>query len=129
MCRALSCCLHFLFVELVANNYLGLWRALVLIREIILDNEKLIITYNFTDNNLPKKAIPDNLDEVVETAKAVVDNSSNVLDSVPPPINSTKCVNSWIKYAVNNSVKMSVTLFSENHQIIKNYLLRQQQQQ
>ena len=54
------------------------------IREIILDNERLIITYNFTDNNLPKKAISDKLDKVVETAKAVVDNSSNVLDSVPP---------------------------------------------
>jgi hypothetical protein len=55
-----------------------------LIREVIIDNERLIITYNFTANNLPKKAIPDNIDEIAETAKAVVDNSSNVLDSVPP---------------------------------------------
>ena len=54
------------------------------IREIILDNERLIITYNFTDNNLPRKAISDKLDKVVEMAKAVVDNSSNVLNSVPP---------------------------------------------
>ena len=57
-----------------------------LIREIIMDNERLIITYNFTDNNLPKKAIPDNIDEVSETAKAVVDNSSNDLDHMPPKV-------------------------------------------
>ena len=68
------------------TNFVSVRKTIVrfLIREIILDNERLIITYNFTDNNLPKKAIPDNIDEVAETAKAVVANSSNVLDSVPP---------------------------------------------
>lgn len=56
-----------------------------LIREIIVDNEKVIITYNFSDTHLTSKEIPDNIDTVKQTAETVLINSSNDLDHMPPP--------------------------------------------
>lgn len=39
------------------------------IREIILDDDCLVITYNFTDKNIMKKNTPDNIDEVEKELK------------------------------------------------------------
>ena len=55
-----------------------------LIREIIVDNEKVIITYNFSDMHLSPKEIPDNIDAIKQTAETVMINSSNDLDHMPP---------------------------------------------
>ena len=55
-----------------------------LIREIIIDNEKVIITYNFSDTHLSPKEVPDNIDTVKQTAETVLINSSNDLDHMPP---------------------------------------------
>ena len=55
-----------------------------LIREIIVDNEKAIITYNFSDTHLSLKEITDDIDAVKQTAETVLINSSNDLDHMPP---------------------------------------------
>ena len=60
-----------------------------LIREIIVDNEKVIITYNFSDTHLSPKEIPDDIDAVKQTAETVMVNSSNDLDRMPPRVNKT----------------------------------------
>ena len=57
-----------------------------LIREIIVDNEKVIITYNFSDTHLSSKEIPDDIDAVKQTAETVMVNSSNDLDYMPPRV-------------------------------------------
>ena len=57
------------------------------IREIIYDNDNLTIVYNFTENNLTKKTLPDNIDDIIEQSEMAVNNincGSNKLISTPP---------------------------------------------
>lgn len=57
------------------------------IREIIYDNKKLIIVYNFIENSLTRKQITDKIDEVIrqsdEAASICVDCSSKHSNSAP----------------------------------------------
>lgn len=65
----------------------------LMIREIILYKDKIVITYNFTDNRLTKKSVPDNIKEIESILKQpemAVNNSNKGVykEASSPPIAS-----------------------------------------
>lgn len=65
------------------------------IREVILYKDKVVITFNFTDQHITKKRLPDSIEEVERTAKqaekSASKNKSGVYKnaSTPPLGNNT----------------------------------------
>ena len=65
------------------------------IREIILYNNKIVITYNFTDQHLRNSRLPDDIEEVEKNSKQAERSASKIEKGVykgasfPPEVNCT----------------------------------------
>lgn len=65
------------------------------IREVILYKDKVVITFNFTDQHITKKRLPDSIEEVERTAKQAEKSASKNKSGVyknasTPPKNAVK---------------------------------------
>ncbi len=109
----------------IENNEIRKTITRLFIREIILYSDKIVITYNFTDNKLTKKSIPDDIEEiecVLKQPEMAVNNINKGVykNSNTPPSNpiKTDCVISGIFSLKFKGLSLGQSFFCFNFSII-----------
>ena len=88
----------------IENNEIRKMIVRYFIREIILYKDKIVITYNFTDNHLTKKQIPDSIEDIESELKQNIDSAFNESKGVyknsnsPPRESHTKPLEISVSY-------------------------------